>query len=312
MKNKFFSLCFVIAVTIPLVYSARGGLSVYSALDRDTISLNQEATLRLTVAGAGYFPPPELPEIPNFSIHKTGQYTKVDFTKFAPIPYTVFEYILIPKKKGSFKIPSIYVKYKGYYYFSKELTLNVVEKAEPVRDVRTELIKGTSYLSRFIEKPLFVTSKISTTKALYNQQLVYTYTIYTRVPLIRLPKEIFPDYEAFHREPLHYRRIYSVDIDGVYYKAIQRKCALFPYMTDDHKVDGITIRWDRSCFPKEVLENSDISEHFKTNKYLYNKSRNINVNVTHLPLKDKPLSFSGLIGVFDIIAETDKKTVALN
>jgi len=162
------------------------------------------------------------------------------------------------------------------------------------------MVAAPESVARFSGAPLFVTSTISRTNALYNQQLIYTYTIFTRVPLRRLPRIIFPEYEAFHREPLDYRKIYTTQINGTVYKAIEMKCALFPFMTDAQTVPGVAVVCDNNCFADD-----SIGSFSKT-------ASSIRVNVSPLPLENKPLDFSGLIGSFDISAEVDTITVALN
>lgn len=296
---RYFFIALICSVAYGVVQCEQG-ISVYAAVDKHTLTLDEELSLRVTVAGVGFFPPQDLPEIKGFSVRQTGQYTSADFSRGRPIPYTVYEYLLIPYNEGSFTIPSIYINYKGYYYTSKPINVSVEGRVRPITPDSAPMIAVSESLSRFSGAPLFVTSSISTTHALYNQQLVYTYTIFTRVPLKRLPRIFFPEYEAFHREPLDYRKIYTTQINGVVYKAIEMKCALFPFMTDEQTVPGVAVICDNNCFSDQSIPS-------------FSKTANsIRVNVSPLPLENKPLDFSGLIGSFDISADVDKTTVTLN
>jgi len=173
-------------------------------------------------------------------------------------------------------------------------------------------VSDPSILETYKLDPVFITSRVDKTKAYYNQQIIYTYTIFTRVSLKRLPKINFPDYEAFHREPLFYRKVYTTKIKGVPYKAIEFKCALFPFMTDDQVVEPFFVEVKKDCFPDYILNEQEIKNLFHSSSFYNIKSKPIKINIQSLPLNDKPLSFSGLVGKFEISSDIDKKDIILN
>jgi hypothetical protein len=285
------------------------GITVYSAIDYDNIGIDEQVTLRYTIAGAGFFQHPDLPEIKDFSVILTSQHTSIDFSSGKPIPYTVFEYMFMPHRKGELIIPKIFVRYKGYYYSSEEYTIKVGDKLRKVYKGEPS-IPFKKFVGKTDTSPIFIQSTISSADVFYNQQIIYTYTIYTRVPIKKIPDIKIPEYEAFHREPLYYKKEYMTEIADIPYRAFEYKFALFPFMTDTHTIPSIKMILRRSNFPKSVL--SELYDYFGDNDYFIKRSESFKINVTELPLKDKPLSFSGLIGNFEILAAVEAKEVAVN
>jgi hypothetical protein len=310
MKKRIFFLFTLIFLLAQSLCSLESILSVYAQVDKPVISLNEQAVLRFVIMGAGFFPIPELPKINGFFVHQSAQYTKADFSTGKPVPYTVYEYILSPLEKGKYVIPSIYISHKGISYSTKEIPVTVQEKALaiPVKEKEAEsnLEKPPREALKFINNPVFVISEISQKNILYNQHVVYTYTFFTSVSMIRLPQVIFPEYEAFHREPLDYRRIYKTKIGDTLYLAVEFKCALFPFMTDEQTIPGVILKFSRNCFSNDIIRNSFVYRYLENKDYFAIKSNDIKVNISPLPLEDKPLNFSGLIGEFEIKSEVDK------
>lgn len=96
------------------------GITVYSSIDKNVISIDEQINLKLSIAGADFLSEPKLPKIDDFNIIKIAQFTGSDFSKGSPILYTVFEHILIPLRKGNLIIPKIPVRYKGFENYSDE------------------------------------------------------------------------------------------------------------------------------------------------------------------------------------------------
>jgi hypothetical protein len=286
------------------------GITVYSDVDKKNIGIDEQVTLRLTIAGSGFFPDPKLPEIKEFSVIKTRQFTGIDFTKGVPTPYTVFEYIFTPYQKGILTIPKIFVNYKGYYYSSQLYKIAVGDK---LRDVQEDTIPFEE--SRQIQEAkgdaIFIKSNISSNNIFYNQQIEYTYTIFTRVPIKKIPTVEIPEFEAFHLEPLYYRKEYTTNINDTRYRAFEFKFSLFPFMTDTQKIPALKMICSSDCFPADVIRNTEIGRYLKGSGYFSKDSQSFNVAVLPLPLRDKPLSFSGLIGEFEITSEVDKKEIGI-
>jgi hypothetical protein len=310
MRKKIFFLFTFVFLLVQTLCSVESMLSVYAQVDKQVLSLNEQAVLKFVVVGQGFFPLPELPKINGFFVHQSAQYTKADFSTGKPIPYTVYAYILSPLEKGKYIIPPIYVFHKGINYATKEIPITVQEKALPIpskqKEIPSDIVKPPQEALKYINSPVFVISEISKKNILYNQHVIYTYTFFTSVSMIRLPDIVFPEYEAFHREPLDYRRIYKTKIGDTLYLAIEFKCALFPYMTDEQTIPGVILKFNKKCFSDEVLKTSGLSKYLEKQNYFAIQSNDIKTNISPLPLQDKPLNFSGLIGEFEISADIDK------
>jgi hypothetical protein len=310
MNKKIFLFCFFILFFLSILFSAivQYGIKVYSVVDKTNIGIDEQVTLRLTIAGSGFFPDPKLPNIKDFNIVKVSQFTGSDFSSGKPVPYTVFEYMLTPFHKGNFFIPKIYVQYKGFLYSSEEYKISVGDK---VRNIRLEgsNFKETSPIARNISSdPIFIKSSISKNNVFYNQQIIYTYTIFTRVPIRNIPKIQIPEFEGFRYENLYYRKEYVTKINNVLYKAFEFKFALFPYMTNTQKISPIKMICDKNIF----INQSEVSNYLKGSSYFVRNSESFNVEVSQIPIDGKPLNFGGLIGNFDIVSEVEENEIDMD
>ncbi|MDR0676431.1 MAG: BatD family protein, partial [Elusimicrobiota bacterium] len=312
MKLKKLSLIYFILFGTLIIYAysaiIQRGITVYSAIDKSKIGIDEQIILRLTIAGAGFFPNPKLPQIKDFNIIKTGQFTGADFSKGRPIPYTVFEYVLTPYHKGNFIIPKISVYYKGFNYSSEEYEITVSDKIRQVKSDEVQYQETKIFQKNINLAPIFIRSAITSNNVFYNQQIVYTYTVFTRVPIKAIPKVQIPEFEGFRYEKLYYRKEYNTKFEDVLYRAFEFKFALFPFMTDTQKIPAIKMICDRSIFLNPLQVNS----FFKGQNYFIKNTEAFNVEVTPIPIQGKPLNFGGLIGEFDIIAEVEEKEVGLD
>lgn len=311
MKKKFvffigLLLFFCTLYSAIVVY----GIKVYSSVDKHYIGIDEQVMLRITLAGVGFFSDLKIPKMDDFSFIKLSQFTGSDFSSGRPVPYTVFEYMLTPLRKGDLIIPKVYVAYKGLLYSSEEYKIKVVDKVRKVE--QDEESKNFSISSTSIKNlgkfPIFIRSSISNNKVFYNQQIIYTYTIFTRIPIKKLPIIEIPEFVGFRREKLYTKKEYLTRINGVLHKAFEYKFALFPYMTDNQKISKIKMLCKRDIF----VTNGDIDRFLGNNKYAVFETNDFNVEVIPLPIKDKPLNFSGLIGDFDITCEVENKEINLD
>ncbi|MCP4481814.1 MAG: protein BatD [bacterium] len=313
MSKRIFIFSLVNVLLIGLIFAAAivtQGITVYSDVDSTSIGIDEQVTLKLTIAGSGFFKTPKLPKTPNFSVILVGQFTSIDFSQGKPIPYTVFKYMFMPHKKGTLEIPAIFFKHKGYYYSSEKYQIKVGDKLRKVKHKESS-IPYQSFRGQVESTPIFVRSYITrfaNNNVFYNQQIVYTYTIYTRVPIRKIPEIKIPDYEAFHREPLYYRKEYMTEINGKTYRAFEFKFSLFPYMTNTHIIPPIRMVVRRS----DIAKSARNQLHFPKQGYFIKKSQSFKLNINELPIKNKPLAFSGLVGSFEIKAEVDKTEVEVD
>ncbi len=306
LKKFLLALVFLGIVSLNLFSdTVSQGIAVYSNIDKKNIGIDEQINYRLTIAGSGYFPDPKLPQIKDFSVIKTRQFTSIDFSKGRPLPYTVFEYIFTPYQKGNFLIPKIAIEYKGYFYYSEAYNISVGDKIRRIEDVKTLSYVETRNISGD-SAPIFIRSSISSSDVFYNQQIIYTYTLFTRVSIKKLPVIKVPEFEAFHIEPLYYRREYATDIGGMRYRAVEFKFAIFPYMTDTHSLKPLKMFCYKDNFPVEIASS------VVPGNSLVKETQSFRVNIKPLPLKDKPLNFSGLIGDFEITQEVDKQEIAVD
>lgn len=104
-------------------------------------------------------------------------------------------------------------------------------------------------------------------------------------------------------------KIFFTNINGIYYRGFEFKFVLFPFMTGEHIIPPIKLVCDKSIF----LNLSGLGIYFNDNEYFIKQTKSFKVKVDEIPIKNKPLNFSGLIGNFEIIAEIENSSqIVLN
>lgn len=119
-----------------LVVPAALGASFTVALDRDTITLGEEATLSLKFEGVQPDKPEGLPRIPGLQFQYVGPSSSFSFINGQTSSSVTYNYIVTAQRDGEFTIPSLRVNVNGQDLASAPLKLIVTKvNAPPVADV---------------------------------------------------------------------------------------------------------------------------------------------------------------------------------
>jgi len=148
----------------------------------------------------------------------------------------------------------------------------------------------------------FIDVEISNSKPFVGEQLIATYKLYYRLNITRgatSKHNLTGFYVKVLKENNNISPETVVTVDGVqYYKALIKQVALFP-----QKSGKITIN---------PLEFDCRVEDWFNYQVVTLKSDPVKINVSPLPLSNKPASFSGAVGYFDISASVDKTELKAN
>lgn len=148
----------------------------------------------------------------------------------------------------------------------------------------------------------FIDVDISNSKPFVGEQLIATYNLYYRLNITRgatSKHNLTGFYVKVLKENNNINPETVVTVGGVqYYKALIKQVALFP-----QKSGEITIN---------PLEFDCRVEDWFNYQVVTLKSDPVKINVSPLPLTNKPASFSGAVGYFDISASVDKTELKAN
>ncbi len=102
-----------------------------AALDRDTITLGESATLSLTFSGTQSQNAPNLPAIPNLQLSYVGPSSQFSFINGQVSSTITHNFTVTPKQAGDFTIPAFQVTIGGEQLTSQPLTLKVLKPNAP-------------------------------------------------------------------------------------------------------------------------------------------------------------------------------------
>ena len=255
---------------------------------------------------------------PNRSMQSSYQMINGHTSQSSSITYT---YIVAATKGGTFTIPAAHVVVDGKKISSNALTIKVsgtagsssgsssrsnnYDEGEEVREVG----------SRISGSDLFI--KVSANKKrVYEQEpILLTYKVYTLVQLTQLRGDM-PDLKSFYTQEVDLPQQKSFSIETVngrpYRTCTWSQYVMFPQTTGKLQIpaitfEGIVVQQNRNIDPFEAFFNGG-SGYVEVKKKI--EAPGIDIQVA--PLPQRPASFSGGVGKFNISAQLDKTETKAN
>ena len=102
-----------------------------ASLDRDAITLGEQATLSLKFDGAQPQNAPSLPAVPGLQFRYVGPSSSFSFINGQTSSSITYNYIVAPQREGQFVIPGMRVDVNGQQFSSSPLTLTVSKASAP-------------------------------------------------------------------------------------------------------------------------------------------------------------------------------------
>jgi hypothetical protein len=292
---------------IPL-FLAAAELNFTASVNRTQIGTNEALTLTVTVQGEniGQVPDPQLPDLPDFTIggRSSSQSTSIQFINGKLIQQGSISYIytLYPKKEGAFTIGACTIKFQDQVYETQPISITVVKgTASPQPLPPSSMTPAEPGVP--IDDNIKLVASVNKPAVYVGEQITVEYDLYTRMNIQGAQAEDL-SYTGFWVEPifdaerLDYRQ---KNINGIMYNvAVLKKSALFPVTSGD------------ATIPSWVL-NVQITQPSRGFFNFFGRAQSvrvisdpINVTVKPLPAENKPATFSGGVGEFNMTAELDR------
>ncbi len=303
-----------LAMFLTLPVAAQDDVSINLSLDRNTVGLDETTILSVTMSGAGrqQLPDPKLPPLPQFEIYSAGSSTNLQIINGAMTYGQTYNYILSPKKEGTFPIRSAWVVVDGKRYESNELSIKVLASgAEAAGSADKEAVDGEGEA-----KDLFLTAEVDKKNPYVDEQvtLIIKFSRRRGIKLLSTPDYVPPQTPGFWTNEIGPQKQYYQTINGTDYLVAEIKTALFPTKPGKPTIDRAQVtatvpdrRRRRSRDPFSLFD--DI---FQQGRNVIVKSKPITVNVRPLPVEGKTEQFSGGVGSYKISAAVDKREVEVN
>lgn len=251
---------------------------------------------------------------PNQSMQSSYQIINGHASQSSSVTYT---YIVAATKGGSFTIPAARAVVDGKQIRSNTLTIKVVgtvgnnsrqhgaDEGEEVRDMG----------SRISGSDLFIKVSANKKRVFEQEPILLTYKVYTLVQLSQLRGDM-PDLKSFYTQEVDLPQQKSFSIESVngrpYRTCTWSQYVMFPQTTGKLQIpaitfEGIVIQQNRNVDPFEAFFNGG-SGYVEVKKKIEAPGIEIQVD----PLPQRPASFSGGVGKFNITAQLDKTETKAN
>jgi hypothetical protein len=300
-------------------------LQFTASVDRTAISLSETLTLTFEVQSGGLSAPdPKLPDLSDFrTISGPNQSSTFQLINGRTSSSKIYTLILQPRREGTLTIGAAELVYDKKRYQTEPIAISVasVGSAPPPQTQSTPSVPTPR--SAASGDDLFVQVSADKNQAYQNEQVVLTYTIYTKISVSAYEISKLPAMPGFWVEefpaPPQGPDVRDVVIGGTHYRAaVIRRVALFPTRTGELRIDPLEVTCQvqvrdtrrRSRDPFDLLFDDPFSR-FRTQEKLI-ATDPLSLRVLPLPEAGKPANFSGAVGDFDLDVSLDRRAASTN
>jgi hypothetical protein len=266
-------------------------VTLTATVDKTEATLQDQILLTLSVKGTQSTEKPKLPSTKAFDFISRGSSTRMQITNGQVSSSVDYNYLLLPKKTGTFEIGPATLTHQGKTIESSTITLKI----------------GSANRQPQAKKDLFITTSISTATPYVNEQIVYTFRLYRRVKIANASLEN-PSFEGFRVEPLGEERQYETVVNGKTYVVTEIKQVLFPTREGRMEIGSAKLQCDvavRSRRRRGFFDDSFFG--FSQTKPQVLQAPSLELTVRPLPPEGKTPLFSNLVGTFNLETRVSKK-----
>jgi len=304
-------LCLVIMLLVPSMVAAQDEISVEMTVSDDVIAIDEQAYLTVKVVGPQQnLPQPQMPSMAMFDAYSQGTSTNISIVNGRVESSVSYNYVLRPRKEGTFVVKPAAVVHNHKRYASNEITITVTasgDKNSIPEETQATTDKGQS-------RDLFLTAEVDKKSVYVNQQITLTIKFHHAVKLMSQPDYTPPQTTGFWADMLEDQKTYYQVVNGRRYKVIEIKTALFPTRSGELDVGAamVEVQVPSKRKSRRVDPFTFFDDMFVQGEKATVRTRPITINVKPLPAEGKPLEFSGTVGKYTLTSTADKTTVDVN
>lgn len=231
-----------------------------------------------------------------------------------------FTYVLMAKEEGTFTLPAATIDVNGSSYKSKTAQIKVLppdKNAQPTQPgQQPQITTSTSTAGNVSADDAFVRAIFSKTKVKEQEAVVVTFRFYTVLNIRDVGKIQFPEFEGFMTEefdlPVN-RQMTTEHYKGRNYYAIDvKKTLLFPQRSGKMTIPSGTME-----IVFEVASGRKVQTFFGPQEVMTEAKKTlrtspVTVDVSPLPIEDKPANFSGAVGNFTFTPSITTQSLKAN
>lgn len=331
---------------------------VSTTFDKRAAAVNEEIHMAIRVEGSqGNIQAPKLPSLRNFDTFYTGRASHMSFINGQSSSRVEFNYVLVPKEAGQYTLPPIEIMAGGQLFRTDPIQIQVDASRLNAAGVPTGGVPPATYtpfnppvgqnplgqagtgagappLAGLPQEPplsyqpaddnIFVRATLDKTRAYPNEQVLLSYSLFTRYDTRYEGFEEEPQTSGFWIEEFPQDREVvreTVRMNGKrYVKADIKKVALFPTTPAEYTIHPGSMK----VSIRQEPENTSIFDEFFSDSFFsgggfFTRRENrllkppvLNLTVKPLPKTGQPESFQGAVGNFRMNAALDKQSVKQN
>ncbi len=280
-----------------------------TTLNKNRVALGETFQLTFTLENADgrKFTPPALDDF--FVVGGPNQSSNMQFINGSMSRSMSFSYYLQPKKEGTFSIEPAYIDVSGRNLKSNSVSVEVVKQGSAGQGSNQGGKPAT--LEDQIAENVFVMMVLDKNEVYQGEQVTATFKLYTRMQIGNVTFSKVPAFSGFWTQDLE--NVQNIQFSKEVYKGVQfdvatlKKVALFPQRPGDLDVDAMELETvvrvqskgrQRSMWDDFFATYQDVPFKMQSNK--------ARVKVKALPNANKPNSFNGVVGAFNMDVKMDK------
>lgn len=317
-------------------------VTVKADLEKTSLYVNEENRLTVRVTGAqGNIQAPRLPGISGFDTYYTGRASHITFINNVSTTKIEFSYVLVPQVAGKFTIPSIEVFIGNSRYQTQPITVEVMEGGlhQAPQASRRQPAPSPMQQQPYVTPPardedvgaihsaddnIFIRASVNRDSVYPNEQVLLTYSLYTRYDTRYEGFAEEPEMSGFWIEEFPMERNIqreTVRVNGKrYIKADIRKVGLFPTTAADYTIKPGTIKVSVRQEPQTSgIFDEFFNDSFFSGSGFFSRRENrvlepesISLKVKPFPEVGRPEDFNGAVGNFKMSSSVDSGSVKQN
>ncbi len=321
--------------------------SVSANLDKTSAHVHEEIHLTIRVEDAsGNIQAPRIQGIDGFDIFYTGRASHLSFINGVSSSSVDFNYVLMPIKSGNFSLPPIEIPVGGQTFRTEPVQVQILqgEDSPDPASVNPPMLpnyqppapnpfpvaqqpvaapvpsQGNNAPPPMGDDNIYVVAHTDKTTAYPNEQVLLTYSLYTRYDTRYEGFKDEPEVSGFWIEefPLDQNapREITVVNGKKYMKADVKKYALFPTAPSDYTIKPGVLKASVRKDPQSSIFDDFFNDSFFSGGGFFSRREDvlltpapIQLKIQPFPESGKPKNFQGAVGSFRLSATVDKTSL---
>lgn len=234
---------------------------------------------------------------------------------------TTYTFVLQAKSEGKFTISPAQVEIEGKAIESKSIIIEVVKSSQQGQASSTQQ-QGKSK-EESSKNDIFLKTSVDKTNVFQGEQITVFFKVYTRIDIVNYTISKNPAFPGFWSQDIELPQQITLSqeiINGVPYQVgTIKQVALFPQKSGKLEIESMQADFVANI--KQKRKSSSFDDFFKDSFFNFGIPKTVNVklttntvkiNVKPLPEKNKPATFKGTVGKYNLQVSIDKNEIKTN